>query len=256
MLQQKSTKENPIYYVYFSYEEWGLGYIGQRTCPPGLTIEEDYKYMGSFSHPTYKPTEKIILAVFSEHEKALDLEIALHRAYRVADNPHFANLAEQRSNKMKAAKVKSPSTCKKLSEINKGEKNPNYGRRGKDHWHYGKKWTEEQKQKISDGLKGRVLSPESISKISESNKKTKRQKSTKYDWINKVTKEKEDQKSVLEIAEKYNLGERILRRCAKGLTKCSNTDWITKTQAEILFSEGLETMDEIIPHQLPAPNMV
>lgn len=227
-----STKENPIYYVYFSYEEWGLGYIGQRTCPPGLTVEEDFAYKGSYRHENFNPTQKIILAEFDTIEQALDLEIALHRLYHVADNKKFANLAEQRSNKMRAATTKSPQTRRKLSVLNTGPNNPNYGRRGPSHWHYGKKLSQAQKDKISAGLMGRECTQEARQKSSKNNSKTKRSKAPKYDWINKITGEIEEQLCILDLADKYHISHRVLRRCVKGTTSCKNTDWIIKSQSE------------------------
>ena len=84
------------HYVYYSYEEWGRGYIGKRTSkvPP----EQD-PYMGSFSDSTFNPTNKIVLAEFDCAEKALAAEVALHIFYKVDINPHFANKARQTSEK-------------------------------------------------------------------------------------------------------------------------------------------------------------
>jgi hypothetical protein len=83
------------YYVYYSYEEWGRGYIGSRksACLP----EKDFKYFGSFKDTTFNPTQKIILKVFSSYDEALNAEIKLHDFYDVAKNPHFANRAKQTS---------------------------------------------------------------------------------------------------------------------------------------------------------------
>lgn len=227
---QISTKENPIYYVYMSYEQWGLSYIGYRKCPPGLTPETDTKYFGSYRHQTYNPTEKIILATFDNDDDALALEIILHKLYKVGDNKKFANLAEQRSKSMKAPHSLSDSTRKKLSELNSGENNPNYGRKGEDHWHYGKKLPESHKQKISKGLLGRKLSQDSIDMIKKSNILTKEKAAKKYDWINQETGELELNKSIMYMSRTYEEDERRLRRCAKGQTKCKNTAWKTKTE--------------------------
>jgi len=85
------------HYVYYSYEEWGRGYIGKRSSsvPPF----EDVKYMGSFMDKTFAPTSKIILAIFDTEQEALDAEILLHEYYQVDTNPHFANRARQTSNR-------------------------------------------------------------------------------------------------------------------------------------------------------------
>jgi hypothetical protein len=84
------------FYVYYSYEEWGRGYIGKRECY--CLPEEDVKYFGSFTDKSFRPTQKIILATFHTREEALAAEIALHTFYKVEKNPHFANRARQTSN--------------------------------------------------------------------------------------------------------------------------------------------------------------
>jgi hypothetical protein len=84
-----------FHYVYYSYESWGRGYIGKRSCqcPP----EEDTKYMGSFTDATFHPDQKIILETFASSAEALAAEIVLHDFYNVALNPHFANRSKQTS---------------------------------------------------------------------------------------------------------------------------------------------------------------
>jgi hypothetical protein len=86
------------YYTYYSYEEFGRGYIGSRQCrvPP----EQDVKYFGSFKDKTFKPTQKIILAShYKTREEAIDDEIRIQRFFQVVPNPHFANRSYQTSNK-------------------------------------------------------------------------------------------------------------------------------------------------------------
>lgn len=85
------------YYTYYSYEEFGRGYIGSRQSkvPP----EQDTKYMGSFRDKTFQPTRKIILQTYNTREEALEDELLLHKFYQVKDNPHFANKANLTSNK-------------------------------------------------------------------------------------------------------------------------------------------------------------
>jgi len=85
------------YYTYYSYEEWGRGYIGSRECK--CLPEEDVKYFGSYRNKTFKPTQKIILGTYDTREEALTTEIILHEFYDVANNPHFANRAKQTSTK-------------------------------------------------------------------------------------------------------------------------------------------------------------
>jgi hypothetical protein len=83
------------FYVYYSYEEWGRGYIGKRECY--CLPEEDVKYFGSFTDKSFKPTQKIVLATFETREEAFAAEIALHGFYKVEKNSHFANKARQTS---------------------------------------------------------------------------------------------------------------------------------------------------------------
>ena len=86
------------HYVYYSYEEYGRGYFGSRTCK--CLPEDDVKYFGSFSDRTFKPTHKIILKDdYATREEAYTDEIILQRYYKVVENPHFANRAYQTSTK-------------------------------------------------------------------------------------------------------------------------------------------------------------
>jgi len=86
------------YYTYYSYEEWGKGYFGSRTCK--CLPEEDIKYFGSFSDKTFKPTQKIILKDdYATREEAYADEIILQRFYKVVENPHFANKCYQTTTK-------------------------------------------------------------------------------------------------------------------------------------------------------------
>jgi hypothetical protein len=85
------------FYVYYSYEEYGRGYIGKRECE--CLPEKDINYFGSFHDKSFYPTQKIILETFDSVEKALEAEIILHDFYEVDENPHFANRAKQTSTK-------------------------------------------------------------------------------------------------------------------------------------------------------------
>lgn len=113
------------HYTYYSYEEWGRGYIGRRSCysPPG----EDTLYFGSFSDKTFRPTEKVILETFDSVIQAIHAEIVLHYFYKVDVNPHFANRAKQTSTGFACrgnwkGKRHSEETKEKLSRINRGRK--------------------------------------------------------------------------------------------------------------------------------------
>lgn len=83
------------YYTYYSYEQWGRGYIGRRgcTCSP----EEDIEYFGSYKNKSYRPTHKIILGVYKTEAEAITAEVKLHAFFDVDINPHFANKARQKT---------------------------------------------------------------------------------------------------------------------------------------------------------------
>lgn len=87
------------FYVYYSYEPWGRGYIGKREC--WCLPEEDKKYFGSFYDKTFKPTEKIILYTFKTKKDAYMAESILHEFYQVDVNPNFANKVKQKNKKGK-----------------------------------------------------------------------------------------------------------------------------------------------------------
>lgn len=184
------------FYVYYSYEEFGRGYIGSRGCK--CLPKEDSKYYGSFWDKTFNPTGKIILAEFDNRRDAYDAEVVLHKFYDVVNNPHFANQSraltsgfttEGRSS-IFVGKKHSEETKKKIGAASKGrrhteeykikkslevsgEKNPMYGethtsaarekigaaQRGKviEDWH---------KERISQANKGKTLSEEHKKKIS------------------------------------------------------------------------------------------
>jgi hypothetical protein len=90
--------QKEYYYTYYSYEEWGRGYFGSRTCR--CLPEEDVKYLGSSKDKTFKPKYKIILKDdYATREEAYVDEIILQEHYKVVENPHFANKAYQTSTK-------------------------------------------------------------------------------------------------------------------------------------------------------------
>ena len=212
-----------VYYVYMSFEEFGRAYIGYRKCPEGYTPESD-PYKGSYRDKTFKPTRKEILAVFDNDIDAISLEIQLHKAYDVANNRDFANLCNQLSDKVRAPHHLSESTKRKLSEINSGPNNPNYGRRGPDHWHHGKTWSKEHRRKISEGNMGREFPPGVREKIRVSNIETKDSQSLKFDWVNKITGQIEPQRSIMYMSRTYDIHHKGLRRCSKNGT-CKSIDW-------------------------------
>jgi hypothetical protein len=202
-MRKKCSKK--YHYTYYSYEEWGMGYFGSRSCD--CLPEEDINYFGSFKDKNFKPTQKIILKDdYSTREEALRDEIMLHDYYDVVKNSHFANRAKQTSSgftqegitiseETRKKLLGRPSWCKgkkgihtaktlnklrtmrlgkKLSEEVKDKMRHN----AKSYWK-GKKMPDEVRKKLSSSLKGnknclgRVLSEETKEKISKANQGNK-----------------------------------------------------------------------------------
>ena len=120
------------YYTYYSYEEWGRGYIGSRGCE--CLPEEDIKYFGSFKDKTFKPNQKIILkSDYSTREEAYADEIILQQYYKVVENPHFANKSYQTSTGFTTSGIKVTEDFRqKMSKVTKGENNGMYGKKRPD----------------------------------------------------------------------------------------------------------------------------
>ena len=148
------------FYVYYSYEEFGNGYIGKRECK--CLPEEDINYFGSFKDKTFRPTQKIILETFENVEEALEAECALHDFYEVDKNPHFANRAKQTSTKFYCClngernSSKRPEIREKIRQGKLGENNPTK--------------RPEVREKISVAAKNRKASEETRKKMSEMRK--------------------------------------------------------------------------------------
>jgi 5-methylcytosine-specific restriction endonuclease McrA len=168
------------FYVYYSYEEYGRGYIGKRECK--CLPEEDIKYFGSFTDKTFKPTQKIILKTFDSVEDALEVESILHDFYEIDKNPHFANRARQTSKKFYYINP---------SENMLGENNP--AKRP------------EVRKKISDSAKKRVLSEETRRKISLSNMGKKSPKGMLGKKLTEEQKQKVREKKVARDNKIWNI---------------------------------------------------
>jgi len=149
----KNDNPKNYYYTYYSYEEWGRGYIGMRGCD--CLPEEDINYLGSSKDKTFKPTQKIILcADYKCRSDALRDEIILQNFYEVDKNPHFANKAKATSTGFYYCPPKGvPLTDEQKSKISKSLR--------------GIVRTEEYKKKMSERLTGREIKPEWIAKMKE-----------------------------------------------------------------------------------------
>lgn len=129
--------KSTYFYVYYSYEEWGRGYIGKRQS--SYHPDDDIAYLGSFTDKTFSPTHKIILQIFDNEEEALEAEILLHHFFEVDVNPHFANKARQTSKAFSSHREWSNDQKRLLIERNKTFK-----------------WTKELRNKVSTSLSGRI----------------------------------------------------------------------------------------------------
>ena len=111
------------HYTYYSYEEWGMGYFGSRTCE--CIPEEDVNYFGTYSHKNFNPTQKIILkSDYDTRKEAIQDEISLQQYYKVVENSHFANRAYQTSTGFYCNKGPSKEANKRRSEMMKTSYNP------------------------------------------------------------------------------------------------------------------------------------
>lgn len=153
------------FYVYYSYEEFGRGYIGSRGCK--CLPEEDSKYYGSFHDKTFKPTQKIILGVYESRKDAYEAEILLHEFYDVARNPHFANRCKALSSGFTVEGVpinkgikKSEEFRKLISESNKRRIVSDETRKKLSNNQKGRRHSEETKRKVGEASKRRVTSDE------------------------------------------------------------------------------------------------
>ena len=136
------------HYVYYSYEEWGRGYLGVRSCK--CLPKEDIKYFGSFKDKTFKPTQKIIIEKFTSREAAYSAEITLHNFFNVTENINFANRAKSTSTGFTRLGATNTKEAKeKVALANKGNK-----------YCIGRKLSEETREKIRKAHKGRKISEE------------------------------------------------------------------------------------------------
>ena len=145
------------HYVYYSYEEFGRGYIGLRSCECAI---EDDRYMGSFRDESFNPTQRIILFVSDKRVEAAKVEVVLHDFFDVGVNPHFANQCKQTTEKFDRAGVpNSLSHNQKIGQANRGkQRTPEVIKKrqetrgeystGEQHHFYGKTHSEESKEII------------------------------------------------------------------------------------------------------------
>lgn len=176
----KKDSNKKYHYTYYSYEEWGMGYFGSRSCD--CLPEEDVNYFGSFRDKNFNPTYKIILkSDYQTRDEAIIDEIILHDFYEVDKNSHFANRAKQTSKKFTTVymigeknhfygKTHSEETKKKLSLIHKGKTINQKTKLAVSERHKGVPLSEEHKEKIKKSLTGKKRTEEQRKRISDAKK--------------------------------------------------------------------------------------
>lgn len=176
----KKDSNKKYHYTYYSYQEWGMGYFGSRSCD--CLPEEDVNYFGSFSDKTFKPTHKIILkSDYLTREDAVIDEIILHNFYEVDKNTHFANKAKQTSKKFITTsmvgeknhfygKTHNEETKRKISLVHKGKTISEKGKLAVSKRHKGIPLSEDHKDKIRKSLIGIQRTDEQRKKISDAKK--------------------------------------------------------------------------------------
>jgi citrate synthase len=199
------------HYVYYSYEQWGRGYIGVRSSkvPP----KEDTKYWGSFLDKTFKPTEKIIIEEFETREEAYGAEVLLHNFYSVQINSHFANRAK--------------ATVSGFSM-------------------YGRKQSIEQRQKVSKALKGRKRNvPEHVIEMLKTSCKGRKQS---LEEINKRVQKLKGRKRTIEQRKKMrdsHLGKSKPHLYKPVTVICNKTGEILKFSSQ---KEAIEKLNLLQPN--------
>lgn len=119
--------------------------------------------------------------------------------------------------------------------MHSGEKNPMYGKSGKDSPNYGKHHTEETKRKISNSHKGRHLSEETKKKLSELNKGKKHSEESKK----KMSQSRTGQMN-------WNYGKHLSEKTKKKIgmansksVRCIETDKIYKSTIDAEKKTGI-----------------
>lgn len=177
MKKTKHYKPNCTYVLLVDDE---LYYIGCHTsCQPFLREREIISTSGSFWRE--KQGQKLSILEVTEYdskEEALEAEVKLISEYKEKYGEKCLNInpgnklgmlgfhhTEESKRKMSEhhnpkssplGRKASDETKRKLSESKMGDKNPMYGKRGKESPFYGKPLSEEVKKKISDTLKGNI----------------------------------------------------------------------------------------------------
>ena len=124
--------------VYDSFEIGGRDYIGKHS-----TSNPYDEYKGSYKDKTFKPEDKIIIGYSKTPEGAVWLEMQYQQAFKVVEDPQFANQSYQTTDKFVT------------------------GFRGEEHPMYGVKRPDVSERNIKDNPSRR---PGAAEKISQSRK--------------------------------------------------------------------------------------
>lgn len=149
-------------YVYkITCKETGMFYIGSRSSMIEPILDIGVVYFTSSKNKTFRKDFKSnpecffidIVWVYNNYIDMLNLEIHLHEFYEVSRNINSYNIAKQTSTGFSNLGVTySKEHCQNLSKLrkgtNSGSKNPMFGRCGDKHPNYGKKLSEEEKNKL------------------------------------------------------------------------------------------------------------
>ncbi len=167
------------HYTYYSFEEWGPGYIGVRSCD--CLPEEDTGYFGSFADKEFSPTQKIIIrSDYKTREEANKDEIILHDFYDVARSPYFANRAKATCTGFcTAGQITPEETRQKLSKAHVGKTLTDEHKNKIGKAHSGKTHSDEHKQRNREARIGKRLTEKTKQKIGEANTGKKRTKEFK-----------------------------------------------------------------------------
>jgi group I intron endonuclease len=165
-------------------------YYGSRSSEIEAKLDLGIKYFSSSSDEDFREDQKNhpenykykIVRICSTRKEATDLEIKLQKKFNVGINESFYNKVIQTSTGFdRTGTTQTPETKQKMSEANKGENNPMYGKehtpesklkmseaqKGENHPMFGKEHSDETRQKISEANKGVPKSDEHKQKISE-----------------------------------------------------------------------------------------
>lgn len=245
----KKDSNKKYHYTYYSYEEWGMGYFGSRSCD--CLPEEDVNYFGSFRDKNFNPSHKIILkSDYQTREEAIVDEIILHDFYEVDKNPHFANRAKQTSNKFTTihmigeknhfyGRTHSEETKKKISLIHKGKTISEEAKLSVSKRHKGVPLSEEHKEKIRKSLTGIKRTEEQRKRISDAKKGKPNTEKQKREHSIRMTGEGNPNYGVKTSPEK---AEKIRKSNSKYTYKCtspSGKEYITYSMKQFCDNHNI-----------------